>query len=300
MPRAVPAVALAIALAGCSLPPSIFQCAADEQCVGTGGGAGVCEPTGYCSFADSACAADRRYGDLAPAGIAGQCVGDEMLPDDIDAAVPPGVADAQAAIDASPPPDAPLPDADTGEVVLVLGAAVATDSEIDDSAPSDNRGGATLMRVDGMPLRRGLIRFDVTSVPAGAVILAASLRVVTTNDDPLPSGTVRVHRLLESWDEASVTWNERSPGVAWTTAGAGAPGSHDPVVLAEFEPDEETEPYVVSLPVGVISGWVVDPASNAGLLLVAWMTGDQSAYFYSSEAGMPPRRPSLSITYMLP
>lgn len=60
-----------VADAGCNR--ETFFCDAAEDCSSDGGG-GVCESTGYCSFPDPECATGRRYGELAPSGLAGTCV----------------------------------------------------------------------------------------------------------------------------------------------------------------------------------------------------------------------------------
>ncbi len=54
----------------------VFHCDSEHQC----GAGGTCEPTGLCSFPDSACPAGRRYGSLA-GDLAGQCVAEFILPD---------------------------------------------------------------------------------------------------------------------------------------------------------------------------------------------------------------------------
>lgn len=50
-----------------------FFCDTQEDCTSEDGG-GACESTGYCSFPDPECDTGRRYGDLAPSGLAGTCV----------------------------------------------------------------------------------------------------------------------------------------------------------------------------------------------------------------------------------
>jgi hypothetical protein len=52
-----------------------FKCLTDTDC--NAGGA-VCEATGYCSFADSACTMGRRYGDFS-GSYSKQCVGEQMM-----------------------------------------------------------------------------------------------------------------------------------------------------------------------------------------------------------------------------
>lgn len=60
---------------GCG-PLDAFHCRSDAQC----GAAGVCEPSGYCSFGDPVCSSSRRYGELSGEGLAGECV--PLPPDD--------------------------------------------------------------------------------------------------------------------------------------------------------------------------------------------------------------------------
>lgn len=74
--RRLAMLALVVASAGC-LRTTEFKCAQDTDCSATGA---VCEPTGYCSFTDPACAMGRRYGDLSGA-YSNQCVGDVTMTD---------------------------------------------------------------------------------------------------------------------------------------------------------------------------------------------------------------------------
>jgi Thrombospondin type 3 repeat len=70
---------LAVVLAGCRAT-GIFACETSDQCQ-LGSTLGVCEPTGFCSFADGSCASGARYDSYAGNGLASTCVGDEPPPD---------------------------------------------------------------------------------------------------------------------------------------------------------------------------------------------------------------------------
>jgi hypothetical protein len=63
---------LALLGAGCWKAPSRFVCVSSSQCFDSGR-IGVCQPSGFCSFADGACPAGQRYHSSAGA-LAGQCV----------------------------------------------------------------------------------------------------------------------------------------------------------------------------------------------------------------------------------
>ncbi|MEM9457818.1 MAG: LamG domain-containing protein [Myxococcota bacterium] len=53
---------LCIGLAGCEVDDA-FSCQSDAQCFTDG--AGLCQPTGYCSFPDEDCQSGQRYGELS-------------------------------------------------------------------------------------------------------------------------------------------------------------------------------------------------------------------------------------------
>jgi hypothetical protein len=62
-------LALLCLLAGC-LRSTEYHCMDSTQCSG-----GVCQPIGFCSFADTTCSTGQRFGDSA-GGYANACVGD--------------------------------------------------------------------------------------------------------------------------------------------------------------------------------------------------------------------------------
>jgi alpha-tubulin suppressor-like RCC1 family protein len=72
----VATILLVAAVTGCRYART-FSCEIDEDCR-RATDPGLCEPTGYCSFTDTACASGRRYDDLASSEYAGKCVDDVM------------------------------------------------------------------------------------------------------------------------------------------------------------------------------------------------------------------------------
>lgn len=67
--RAGPIAALLVAIALPACTAGAFACVGDASCSG-----GVCEASGYCSFPDADCDSGQRYGEHAPAELAGACV----------------------------------------------------------------------------------------------------------------------------------------------------------------------------------------------------------------------------------
>ena len=72
---------------------------------------------------------------------------------------------------------------------------------------------------------RGLLRFDLSSLPPGAVIRSAQVVLTSPGADPAtltgPAGAegLKLYLLSESFTPAQATWNQRDATTAWTTAG---------------------------------------------------------------------------------
>jgi hypothetical protein len=116
---------------------SKFVCLSDAQC-SHDAQAGVCQPNGFCSFPDEACASGQRYGEHAGRGLAGSCVSQTDDGDD-DAAgsttsATSGVSDTSATSGVTSA-------ADTGETASTVTSSTLTSStstgDSDDGHTSD-------------------------------------------------------------------------------------------------------------------------------------------------------------------
>jgi hypothetical protein len=313
----VAAVLAAVAIGACSTPKRDFVCAADPECT-LGGIQGQCQLDGYCSFPDPGCISGQRYGEYGPDNLAGSCVVDWQPAD----AGPPPLADARVAdadlsaqtIDAHAadahaavpdaqvlPPDAQLPD-------QVMSFAAAIDAWIDSLHPTQNRGADTVLHVSGDP-QHALLRFDVSGLPAGAIVTGAEIHLHTTALGGLSAGSIQVFRLLQDWVEGTrngtdgtVNWNKRSDTADWDTVGAGTgPNpSRSSMVSGELSPAANDSEYAVTIPAALVQGWHRGTTANFGVILVAKNAAGATALFVSSEGTPAPARPSLKVTYKLP
>ncbi|MEQ9407983.1 MAG: DUF4347 domain-containing protein, partial [Fuerstiella sp.] len=100
----------------------------------------------------------------------------------------------------------------------VNGYSGTQDTELDSGSPDANKGGNTKLSTDlddGSGVAQGLIRFDsivgagASQIPQGVQITSASLTVQVIGSS---TGTISLHRMLQSWDESS-TWNSLSGGL---------------------------------------------------------------------------------------
>jgi hypothetical protein len=231
--------------------------------------AGICSALAACSFSPATYSGDATPGvDDAPLDDAGGSGGDDASPD--------------AAADAAP--DAFVPAATTNH-------AVAADTFLASDAANTNFNEEDSALTDGAPQRVALFRFDLTAIASTAVVSAAELHIFTDYD---PGRDVNFYAALESWDEATTTWNARTTGTNWTTAGA-APPSRGTTVLGTVDPTNDFAEYVVTILPAAVAGWVANPATNFGFVLVT--TNTDGPRFSTREKGNSEVHAYLRVTH---
>lgn len=150
-------------------------------------------------------------------------------------------------------------------------------------------------------VRRALIAFDVSSaIPAGSTI--KSVKFQLTVDKTHPGGQpMGMHFVTAQWVE-SASWNSRQPGTKWTKAGGDfrATASATTNVSGQLDglfPHSWESPGLVQ----DVQGWLDDPSTNAGWILIGAEGLEQSVKkILSSESTSPATRPSLTVTYVSP
>lgn len=109
------------------------------------------------------------------------------------------------------------------------------DTWIRNTSPTYNFGAGTVFRAGDVGIGtadRGLISFDISSIPPGAIITAATLKLYCVNEDSTTDFNVSVYRVLRAWGEGTgdnagkvadtgeSSWNDAEHDIsAWGTAG---------------------------------------------------------------------------------
>lgn len=194
------------------------------------------------------------------------------------------------------------------------------DTTIGREEPTESNGAGEHMFVGATgnaQLRRALVRFDLSGVPAGARVTGASL-TLTASRTNAGVQTLQVHALQAAWGEGTsnasgnegrliaattgdATWvNRVHPATAWTTAGGDVAATPDATVTTT---GMGTVPFNVTFNsaslVASVQRWVDDPATNHGWLVRnATETGTNTAIrFNTRENATAASRPVLQVNY---
>lgn len=173
-------------------------------------------------------------------------------------------------------------------------ATEGRDTFLDQLFNSNPNGASTSLTIrdeSGFNAMRPLLSFDLSLIPAGAHIQAASLGLYLeqSSGDPF---SVDVHRVSASWLEDSASWDERQSGTAWSTAG----GDFDPVPVTTGVVGPATDLFYALDVTNLVEGWVTDMHANDGLILVV-PQGTLQNGFASSDSATAANRPKLTVTY---
>ena len=173
--------------------------------------------------------------------------------------------------------------ADTGveEIHTTTTLTAVADTTIASDDPNTPAADAKTLRV----LRAGLdaaeshalLDFDLSTIPTGAVVTKAELRLYQTTAQPPDLFFVDVRRILQSWDAPSTTWNKRPESTTVLSA--------------------QAVTYTTGIDVAIdvttlVQGWVHTPPANPeyGLLLAPAANGAAGdRVFASAETDTPPR-----------
>ena len=200
----------------------------------------------------------------------------------------------------------------TGPITITL-QALKDNTIYAENGATSNGGGQTLFTgVRQNNIRRSLLAFDLSSIPAGATITSAELRMNCTVLNTAQS--VSIHRLGADWGEGTAagtltsgatagtgdaTWTHRNyNSVLWSTAGGQytATASASVTVSATGQVNWSSAGLLAD-----VQMWQGMPAMNWGWIVRSnEVTNNVNVTFASKENSTAANRPRLVITYTPP
>jgi hypothetical protein len=137
---------------------------------------------------------------------------------------------------------------------------------------------------DSEAIRRALLRFDISGIPAGATVLTA--RAGFHDESRTGTGTIEVHRVTKDWDEASATWASFGDN-GFDPAVAASSGSATAIVMSSDQIWFDVT--------GLVVDWYAGKAPDHGFLLL--VRDHAQTQLLSSEIGRGAERPWLHVCY---
>jgi len=185
----------------------------------------------------------------------------------------------------------------SGQTTIVLqpGPSDGDDAIVSQTRPTQTHGDyqdflAQAWTFQGTPgITRSVIRFDLSSIPAGATILNADLSLYYAVDSPNEGHTgdnaAFLRRITSEWEENTLTWNNQP---SYST--------QNEVYLPE---SSSTNQDYENINVTAMMKDIFDnPSDNNGMIFM--LENEQiftSMLFYSNDGPHPALRPKLEITY---
>jgi hypothetical protein len=159
-------------------------------------------------------------------------------------------------------------------------------------------------------IRRALVAFDLSSIPAGAAVTAVSL-AMNVSQTTSPDVSVELRRVQRNWGEGTSVGASgggggaaSTPGDAtwvhsvyntqfWTTPGGDFSSTPSAATTVGFGPRTWTGTGLVA----DVQAWLASPATNFGWAMVGTESDPVAHRFDSRESATVAARPALTVTY---
>jgi hypothetical protein len=179
----------------------------------------------------------------------------------------------------------------TATADLGLGLPVIGDTWIESAEPTINHGSDTLLslRADNSGDRRILLKFDLSSLSASAIVNAKLYFYINSTS----GATIYLYNPTRNWDEAETTWRLAQAGLAWTNEG----GDYNvtPIISTVTTAGCRVQLDITAL----VQKWSIDSLNNNGVILIA--SGSSGEISIPSSRSTPTaNRPVLLVVTTTP
>ncbi|QDT73371.1 Beta-L-arabinobiosidase precursor [Lacipirellula limnantheis] len=183
---------------------------------------------------------------------------------------------------------------------LTASLTATADAYIDNGNATTNYGASASLLVDGKPDDAALLKWNLTSIPAGSTLQSATFTINVTNASV---NTYEIYELKRTWTESQTTWKKSNSSTNWQSAGAQGSLDRGSTVLGTVTASATGVRTVTLNAAGlsVVQGWINNPATNNGFIIQDYAnTNTDDLAFSSKEATSAANRPQLSVVYTPP
>ena len=180
-------------------------------------------------------------------------------------------------------------------------AWIAADTTLDQYNPATNYGASSNLRLVEDSREEILLRFDVSGVPAGAIITHAEMQLYFGTRSTADTIMAAAYGVKRAWTESEANWYGAMAGEAW-----GVSGANDPQTDRLDTPAATTTLYDVGWATwdltALVQDWVDGSLPAAGVLI----RGEDGIHpyvryeAYSKEHADEAKRPRLLVEYYVP
>lgn len=211
----------------------------------------------------------------------------------------------------------------SGQLFKIVPAAASStlvadrDNSMFSELPSNSNGAGELFAgliANTSGIRRALMHFDLSVVPAGSTVTAAAVTMQVTKTSFATSGdfSFSLHRLTRDWGEGisfglgtgapaqpgEATWNQAMAGTtAWTSLGG---DFISPASASRLVGNLGSYTWSSAGLASDVQGWIGSPSSTFGWILRGAEGTASAKVFGSRESATIGHRPTLSLDYLVP
>ncbi len=180
----------------------------------------------------------------------------------------------------------------SGSLFMKPGATAGKDTRLFSGHPTMAHGTENTLIVSdsGGNHQHSLLEFDLSGIPATALVTSATLELNTNSITA--AGNVEVRRMTTAWDEINATWLDSDTAMPWTTAGGDFSAT-----MADTQMISALVPYSFDV-TPIVSDWFQGGQPNYGLVLHP-AVGTNVA-FVSSDNNNSSLHPKLTVNYICP